>query len=94
MKLEQNHESTNDENELLRIGFVRHSKWDWASPPTKHYRLNKNGKVFRAYVQHNNPPIIYVVLGVVVEESRGIVDKWRDCVSPGSVDRKVIFLVE
>lgn len=81
----------NDEYELIRIGFVRYPDWDWNDPQTEHYRLERNGKVFRAYVNHNNPPI-YSVLGIVIEEKRGIVDKWRDCCSPGSVERKVINL--
>lgn len=81
----------NDEAELLRIGFVRHPDWDWIDPVTEHYRLERNGKVFRAYVQHNNQPI-YAVLGVVTKELGGIVDRWRDCCSSGSVERKVLNL--
>lgn len=78
----------NDEAELIRLGFIRHPDWDWGVPPTLHYKLEKNGKIFRAYVEHNNPPV-YCHLGVVIEEPRGIVDRWRDCVSPLSVERKL-----
>ena len=78
----------NDEAELIRLGFVRHPDWDWVDPPTEHYRLEKNDKIFRAFVCHNNPPI-YCQLGVVINEKRGIVDRWRDCVSSGSVERKL-----
>lgn len=77
----------NTENTLIALGFVHYPEWDFKNPDTNHYRLEKNGKIFRAHVNKNNGPW-YVHLGIVVSDD-GKVDKWRDCVSSGSVERKI-----
>ena len=64
----------------------------WDSSQTKHYRLEKEGIIFRAFVVECNGPV-YVVLGVVIK-ANGIVDRWRDCISEGSIERKISYNVE
>lgn len=76
----------NNEQTLLDLGFMHHPDWDFTNNGTKNYRLDTtDGLVFRAYVQLNNPPV-YVVIGRIVG-SNGIVGRWKDCVSEGSVKR-------
>lgn len=79
----------NNEQTLLDLGFVPYSKWDFKETGTKHYRLEKDGKVFRAYVQLYNPPT-YVVIGEVTNLEKGLVRRWVDCVSECSVERFII----
>ncbi|MBR8535435.1 hypothetical protein KDU71_07670 [Carboxylicivirga sediminis] len=85
----------NNESTLLNLGFEPYPDWDFhiKSIPsgqittTPHFRLEKQGKVFRAYVEKNNGPV-YVILGVIVKNNN-LVDCWRDCCSNGSVERKI-----
>lgn len=80
----------NDEAELIRLGFKRFSDWDFKDPITEAYRLNTKTSIYRAHVTRCNGPV-YANLGIVIDEQRGIVDRWRDCVSSGSVERKILF---
>lgn len=76
----------NNEQTLLDLGFQPHKDWDFANTGTKHYRLvTPEGLEFRAYVQLHNPPV-YVEIGRVVND-KGHVQRWKDCVSEGSVKR-------
>lgn len=83
----------NTEQTLLDNGFTRHPEWDYGTPGTRshtpHYRLVTPHGTFRAYEMRDNPPL-YVRLGKIVNEA-GQVSAWGwlDCVSNGSVARKV-----
>lgn len=78
---------------LLDLGFVRWPAWDYArNGPlalTEHYRLETPHGTFRAYEERHNGPL-YVRLGKVTNE-QGHVELWgwQDCVSAGSVARKI-----
>ncbi len=72
-----------DEQTLLENGFLHHHEWDWWHIGIKHFRKEINGKVFRAYVIDYNGPV-YVSMGEVIT-SDGMVRRWHDCSSPGSV---------
>ena len=54
----------NNEQTLISLGFRHYKMWD--SSQTKHYRLEKEGIIFRAFVVECNGPV-YVVLGVVIK---------------------------
>jgi hypothetical protein len=76
----------NNEQTLSDLGFLPNPEWDFKETETRHYALvTAEGIVFRAYVQHHNPPV-YVIIGKVVN-SEGHVARWKDCVSDGSVKR-------
>lgn len=75
----------NNEETLIALGFIHYPEWDFKEIGTKHYRLERDSLVFRAYVQHNNPPV-YVVIGRVIN-NKGIVERWKDCVTNGAVQR-------
>lgn len=77
-----------DEKVLEELGFKRHPEWDWKEANVEHYKLEKYGQTFRAYVQKNNGPIVYVQLGVVCSPDGKV--RWMDCVSNGSVERKIL----
>jgi hypothetical protein len=77
----------NNEQTLLDLGFVHHPDWDWDNCGIKHYRLENDGIVYRAWVEDCNPPIDYVIIGVVSHLQKGLVKRWKDCVSEGSVKR-------
>lgn len=76
----------NNENTLLNLGFTHYPDWDFKETGSKHYRFDYGGKLFRAYVQNSNDPV-YVIIGEVVNEGKGLVKRWKDCVSSGSVKR-------
>lgn len=80
----------NDEKELTRLGFERHPEWDFKETGTESYRLVTEKAMYRAHVTRCNGPV-YVNLGVIVDKDRGIVDRWRDCCSTGSVELKILF---
>lgn len=82
----------NNEETLLSLGFERAPEWDWHNPTTEHYKLEKGGEVFRAYVCRANGPD-FVVMGVVCNEL-GHVDMWRHCISDGSVSRKIGYMID
>ncbi len=76
-----------DKEVLNELGFVRCPEWDWTDPITEHYKLEKYGKVFRAYVVECNGPIPYVQMAVVTTpDGKG---RWMDCCSDGSVFKKI-----
>tara|TARA_R110002020_G_scaffold318905_7_gene534554 strand:- start:8572 stop:8835 length:264 start_codon:yes stop_codon:yes gene_type:complete len=83
------------EQTLIDLGFKRHPKWDTetknhigkATDVTPHYKMIGPKAVWRAKPEVNNG-IPYVIMGMVVSES-GLVDRWRDCCSEGSVERKI-----
>jgi hypothetical protein len=76
---------------LLDLGFTRCPEWDYlgGQRATEHYRLVTPHGTFRAYEESNNGPL-YVRLGKTVNEA-GQVSAWgwMDCVSDGSVARKI-----
>ena len=78
----------NNKDTLLALGFDRFPDWDFENSGAEAFRLIKSGFVFRAHVVDCNGPVEYVTLGVVVSED-GKVKKWMDCVSDGSVERKI-----
>lgn len=82
-KLNLDMQTTKD---LLDLGFIRHPKWDYTETSVEHYKLERAGIVFRAYIEENNGTL-YCILGVVVPSKleRGIVDRWRDCTKHNSV---------
>lgn len=77
-----------DKEVLNELGFVRHPEWDWKENGTEHYKLEKYGKIFRAYVVECNGPIPYISMGVVCSDD-GKVERWMDCCSDGSTFRKI-----
>lgn len=83
-------ERKNDENELIRLGFRRFPDWDFNETGTESYRLDTSNYIYRAHVTRCNGPV-YANLGVIIDEKKGIVDRWRDCVSNGSLERKILF---
>lgn len=83
-------ERKNDEAQLIRLGFKRFPDWDFKDPITEVYRLDTQTNIYRAHVTRCNGPV-YANLGIVIDEQRGIVDGWRDCVSNGSLERKILF---
>lgn len=77
----------NNEQTLIDLGFQPHPDWDFTDIGVKHFRLQKGDSTFRAFVCDCNPPV-YVQIGQVINGA-GIVSRWKDCVSPGSVERFV-----
>lgn len=76
-----------NEQVLIALGFSRHPEWDFKSTGWKNYRIEIEGKVFRAYEITCNGPV-YVSLGEVVNKD-GIVKRWIDCCSFASVARHI-----
>lgn len=77
------------DSDLIRLGFVEHKPWYMSESERINYILKKDGIVFRALFETNNGSP-YVQLGVVKGDiDRGIVDRWRDCCSHGSVEKVV-----
>lgn len=76
-----------NEETLKQAGFKRWPAWDFKEIDAKGYRLDFKGKTFRAYVREikTNP---FVCMGVVVRDG-GIVDRWRDCCSEGSIQKHI-----
>ncbi len=72
------------DKDLIELGFIEYTKWNNKTDSRLYYRLVKNGIIIRAFCETNNGSP-YVQLGVVVNDDRGIVDRWRDCCSNGSV---------
>ena len=78
---------------LLDLGFERYPSWDYQRngplSATEHYRLVTPHGTFRAYEERHNGPL-YVRLAKVLNEA-GQVNAWCwwDCVSNGSVARKI-----
>lgn len=70
---------------LIELGFSRFPDWDMPESEQEAYRLDKDGKTFRAHVVTCNPPV-YVIIGEVIND-KGIVKCWKDCVSKDSVKR-------
>ena len=70
------------------LGFTHHPEWDFGDIGVKNYRAENTNGIWRAHVIDYNGPITYVSLGRVVNED-GKVDRWRNCVSDGSVNRKI-----
>ncbi len=83
------------EKTLLDLGFKHHPEWDMeikdyngkVSSVTRNYKLVTGKIVWRAKPETNNGTP-YVIMGKVVSHS-GLVDRWRDCCSNGSVERKI-----
>lgn len=83
------------EQTLIDLGFKRHPEWDFEIKDytgkvidvIPHYKMIGSKAVWRAKPEVNNGTP-YVILGMVVSES-GLVDRWRDCCSVGSVERKI-----
>lgn len=83
---------------LLALGFIRHPEWDWQNKrypdgaitsTTEHYRLETPNATFRAYEVSCNGPR-YVKLAKTVNEAGGVSAwGWMDCVSNGSIARKI-----
>ena len=77
----------NNEQTLINLGFIRYPEWDYKSSGAEHYRLDKEGKTFRAYVNRVCGPPVFIEFGEVVNEKGHCT--FRDCVSEGSVQRKL-----
>lgn len=83
------------EKTLIDLGFKHHPEWDMeiknhigkVESVVKNYKLVTNKVVWRAKPELNNGTP-YVIMGKVVSDS-GLVDRWRDCCSVGSVERKI-----
>lgn len=76
-----------NEQTLIDLGFKRYPEWDFKSNGQRHYMKVVGNKTFRAYAIECNGPT-YVTLGEVISPS-GIVTRWMDCCSDGSVQRKI-----
>jgi hypothetical protein len=76
-----------NETTLLDLGFTHHPDYDFNHTGCKGYRLELNGKVWRARIEDTLKPI-GISLGMVVKKN-GVVDRWRDCFSDGSVKKHI-----
>lgn len=78
-----------NENTLIQAGFVHYPEWDFPDGH-KNYRLDIKGKSIRAHVWDSSTGFAnekaFVSVGIVVKE-KGIVDRWRDICSDGSLSR-------
>lgn len=72
---------------LLDLGFAHHPEWDYKEINVPNYRAEIEGNVWRAFIMDSNG-LPYVILGRVTTPE-GRVDRWRDCVSEGSIERKI-----
>jgi hypothetical protein len=83
-----------NEKTLLDLGFKHYPEWDSPEINSMHYRLEKDGLIFRAKVWGDNQGYhgsqIFVGMGIIIRDNN-IVDRWRDCCSTGSVERKVDY---
>lgn len=74
-----------DVNTLIELGFTHFPNWDRGC---KHYRLDIRGKTIRAVEWGASKGFpdekTFISAGVVVND-KGIVDRWRDLCSNGSV---------
>ena len=81
-----------DKQTLLDLGFIRHKEWENKQFTMERYRLDLDGLTFSAHVygpdQGFHGENTFVTIGLVVDGS-GIVSRWIDCCSPGSVKRKI-----
>lgn len=81
-----------NEKTLIELGFKRHPEWDSETTESPNYRLEFKGLIFRAHVWNEKQGYRnehqFVGLGVVIKDT-GLVDRWRDCCSNGSVKRKI-----
>ena len=85
-----------NEKTLLGLGFEHFSEWDFFQKGvagatefySKNYRLEKDGKIFRAYVFNSNSPDSYIKTGVVSDTDVNKVKRWMDCCSSGSIQRR------
>jgi hypothetical protein len=80
-----------NENTLIELGFSHFPDWDGKETGTKHYRLEINGKTVRAKEWGASAGFprekTFISAGIVVNEKKGVVDRWRDLCSEGSVSR-------
>jgi len=81
---------------LIDLGFIPKPNWDFHQNEylgakeffVKHYFIENENGIFRAFENSFNGSPTYVQLGKVINE-KGAVDRWRDCQSEGSVFRKI-----
>lgn len=86
-----------NEKTIIDLGFKRHPEWDIEIKNhigkvvsiTPNYKLTTNKIIWRAKPEVNNGAP-YIIMGKVVSD-KGLVDRWRDCCSDGSVERKVFL---
>lgn len=79
-----------NEQTLIDLGFKERPEWHCQATENKTFSLLRDGKTFVAYVNYwENPQ--YVTLGIFLREKGKsfIVDRWRQCCSAGSVERKI-----
>ena len=76
-----------NEKTLLELGFTHYADFDFKSTGCKGYIIKVNGTTWRARVEDTLKPT-GISLGKVVKPV-GIVDRWRDCFSDGSVKKHI-----
>lgn len=77
-------------NTLIELGFQHYPDWDGKETGDKHYRLDVNGKTVRAVEWGKSkgfPNEKTFISAGVVQNDKGVVDRWRDLCSDGSVSR-------
>lgn len=75
---------------LIKLGFRHYPDWDNKETGTENYRIEINGTIIRAVewgASHGYPNEKTFISAGIVRNGKGVVDRWRDFCSEGSISR-------